>query len=60
MVLLHECAYADKAHKDLTIPSPNRRAGERFNGTLKSMFCKMADENGKDWDKLLPYILFAY
>ena len=33
---------------------------ERFNGTLKSMLRKTADENGKDWDKLLPFLLFAY
>ena len=32
---------------------------ERFNGTLKSMLRKTALE-GKDWDKLLPYLLFAY
>ena len=32
---------------------------ERFNGTLKSMLRKTAVE-GKDWDKLLPYLLFAY
>ena len=33
---------------------------ERFNQTLKEMFRKMASEEGKDWDKLLPYVLFAY
>ena len=32
---------------------------ERFNGTLKSMLRKTAVE-GKNWDKLLPYLLFAY
>ena len=32
---------------------------KRFNGTLKSMLRKTALE-GKDWDKLLPYLLFAY
>ena len=31
----------------------------RFNKTLKSTLCKTAVE-GKDWDKLLPYLLFAY
>ena len=30
---------------------------ERFNGTLKSMLRKAATE---DWDKLIPYQLFAY
>lgn len=32
---------------------------ERFNRTLKSMLRKCANE-GKDWDKLIPYLLFAY
>lgn len=27
---------------------------------LKSMFRKAVDKEGKDWDKLLPYLLFAY
>ena len=33
---------------------------ERFNQTLKDMLRKVADNEGKDWDKLLSYILFAY
>ena len=33
---------------------------ERFNGTLKSMLRKLTSKNQKDWDELLPYILFAY
>ena len=33
---------------------------ERFNKTLKSMLRKAAIEEGKDWDKMLPYLLFAY
>ena len=33
---------------------------ERFNQTLKAMLRKAASEDGKDWDKLLPYLLFAY
>ena len=33
---------------------------ERFNHTLKSMLRKTASEEGKDWDDLLPYLLFAY
>ena len=33
---------------------------ERFNGTLKEMLRKCAIEDGKDWDRLLPYVLFAY
>ena len=33
---------------------------ERFNQTLKSMLRKAATKENKDWDKLLPYVLFAY
>ena len=33
---------------------------ERFNKTLKSLLRKAAVDVGKDWDKLLPYLLFAY
>ena len=33
---------------------------ERFNHTLKQMLRKAANEEGKDWDRLLPYLLFAY
>ena len=33
---------------------------ERFNQTHKQMLRKMIDEEGLDWDKLVPYILFAY
>ena len=33
---------------------------ERFNRTLKMMLRKTAVEEGKDWDRLLPYVLFAY
>ena len=33
---------------------------ERFNQTLKAMLRKSATEDGKDWDKLVPYVLFAY
>ena len=33
---------------------------ERFNKTLKTMVRKYATESGKEWDKLLPYLLFAY
>ncbi|XP_072772650.1 uncharacterized protein [Nerophis lumbriciformis] len=32
---------------------------ERFNCTLKKMLKKVADEDGKDWDHLIPYVLFA-
>ncbi len=33
---------------------------ERFNKTLKSMLKRFVSETGKDWDKWLPYLLFAY
>ena len=34
---------------------------ERFNPqTLKAMLRKCVSEQGKDWDKLVPYLLFAY
>ena len=32
---------------------------ERFNGTLKTMLRKNCDDP-KDWDKMLPFLLFAY
>ena len=33
---------------------------KRFNKTLKSMLRKAFTKEGKDWDKLIPYLLFAY
>eukprot|EP00731_Ephydatia_muelleri_P003215 Em0001g3215a len=33
---------------------------ERFNQTLKAMLLKAAVQEGKDWDLLIPYVLFAY
>ena len=33
---------------------------KRFNKTLKDMLKKTASEEGKDWDRLIPYLLFAY
>ena len=33
---------------------------EHFNQTLKTMLWKVATKEGKDWDKLIPYVLFAY
>ena len=32
---------------------------ERFNQTLKKMLKKLIDGDGKDWDQLIPYVLFA-
>ncbi len=33
---------------------------ERFNQTLKRMLRKATKDEGKDWDKVIPYLLFAY
>ena len=33
---------------------------ERFNQTLKQMLRKTIDEEGREWEKLLPYVLFVY
>lgn len=33
---------------------------ERFNQTLKNMLRKFVADTGKDWDKWLPFVLFAY
>ncbi|XP_068121096.1 uncharacterized protein [Hyperolius riggenbachi] len=32
---------------------------ERFNKTLKSMLKRVVDADGRDWDCLLPYLMFA-
>ena len=33
---------------------------ERFNKTLKTRLRKLISKKGHDWDRLLPYVLFAY
>ena len=33
---------------------------ERLNQTLKGMLRKTACEEGKDWDRFIPYVLFAF
>ena len=33
---------------------------ERFNRTLTTMLAKTVEKGGKDWDKHLPFVLFAY
>ena len=33
---------------------------ECFNQTLKAMLRRAATDEGRDWDKLIPYLLFAY
>ena len=33
---------------------------KKFNKTLKLMLRKLVSKEGKNWDRLLPYVLFAY
>ena len=33
---------------------------ERFNKTLKSVLRRFVNKEGRDWDRWLPYVLFAY
>ena len=33
---------------------------ERYNRTLTAMLAKTAQDSGRNWDKRLPYVLFAY
>ena len=33
---------------------------ELFNKTLKSVLRKLVNKEGRDWDRLLPYVLFTY
>ena len=33
---------------------------EHFNKTLKALLRKLVIKEGRDWDRLLPYVLFAY
>ena len=41
-----------------TTPRPNGLV-ERVNKTLKQMLKKVMDADGKNWDQLLPHVLFA-
>lgn len=56
---LHRLLHIRHIH---TSPYPPQKDGlvERFNLTLKMMLRKTAVKEGKDWDQLLPYVLFAY
>ena len=40
--------------------SPTDGLVECFNCTLSHMIAKCAQKNGSDWDKHLPFLLFAY
>ena len=33
---------------------------ERFNKTLNAMLRKLVNKEGKDWNRMLPDVLFAY
>ena len=49
-------------HKVRTSPYHPMANGlvERWNGTLKSMLKRVVQDEPKDWDLYLPYLLFAY
>ena len=49
----------DKQRTTAYKPSTNA-AIERFHRTLNSMIGRMVDENQRDWDVLLPYVMAAY
>ena len=40
--------------------SQNAMLVDCFNKIFKDMLKKTACEEGKDWDRLIPYLLFAY
>lgn len=60
--LLKEIYRLLQVHPIRTTPYHPQTDGlvERFNRTLMSMLRKAAIVEGKDWDKLIPYLLFAY
>ena len=33
---------------------------EKFNGTITNMLSKCVEKHGRDWDKRIPYLMFAY
>ena len=49
----------DKMRTTAYKPSTNA-AVERFHRTMNSMLGRMVDENQRNWDTLLPYIMAAY
>ena len=49
----------DKMRTTACKPSTNA-AVERFHRTMNSMLGRMVEENQRDWDTLLPYVMAAY
>lgn len=49
----------DKMHTTAYKPSTNA-AVERFHRTMNSMMGRMVEENQRDWDTMLPYVMAAY
>ena len=60
--LLAEIYWLLHVHAIRTSPYHPQTDGlvERFNQTLKNMIRRTASTEGKDWDKMIPYLLFAY
>ena len=60
--LLTELYRMLRIHSIKTTPYHPQTDGlvERFNQTLKSMLWKAASKEGRDWDKMILFPLFAY
>ncbi|KAL5475858.1 hypothetical protein EMCRGX_G025729, partial [Ephydatia muelleri] len=60
--LLGELYAMLKVHPIRTTPYHPQTDGlvERFNQTLKAMLRRTVDQEGKDWDRLIPFLLFVY
>ena len=60
--LLKELYTLLKIHPIRTSPYHPQTDGlvETFNKTLKLLLNKLSEEEGRDWDKFIPYALFAY
>ena len=60
--LLGELYAMLKVHPIRTTPYHLQTDGlvERFNQTWKAMLRRTVDQEGKDWDRLIPFLLFAY